>query len=250
MAFDLTDKTSNGNDLTNNSVAEYTASLPFAACTLAADFIPASTSNFSRADTTSLSLTGNFTLETWVQFDATPEAGAAMCMMSKFAANYSYIFELRHTGGALQLWSNYSSDGSATSATGVNWTPSLSTWYHVAVTLAAATSKVNYYVDGSLQGTEQTGTLTSVFNGTQAFIMGLYNDGANDNDKLDGQMTDGRVWNVVRTQAEIDANKATHLTGSESGLVGYWPLHSLASASVPGGGLQRLFNRQNILSLI
>jgi hypothetical protein len=38
-----------------------------------------------------------------------------------------------------------------------------------------------------------------------------------------GRMYDFRVWNDVRTQAEIKANRVISLVGDEDGLEGYWP---------------------------
>ena len=41
---------------------------------------------------------------------------------------------------------------------------------------------------------------------------------------FNGCVSDCRVWNVARTPAEIQANYTNRLTGTEAGLVGYWPL--------------------------
>lgn len=41
---------------------------------------------------------------------------------------------------------------------------------------------------------------------------------------LDGDLDEVRVWNVVRTQSEIDANKDQRLNGDEAGLIAYWPM--------------------------
>ena len=35
---------------------------------------------------------------------------------------------------------------------------------------------------------------------------------------------DDRIWNVARTPEQIAANYTNRLTGTEEGLVGYWPL--------------------------
>ena len=39
-----------------------------------------------------------------------------------------------------------------------------------------------------------------------------------------GHMADVRIWNYVRSQEEIQADRFRRLNGDESGLVGYWPL--------------------------
>jgi len=43
---------------------------------------------------------------------------------------------------------------------------------------------------------------------------------------FDGLIDDVRVWNVERTATEIADNYNKELTGSETGLVGYWKLNS------------------------
>lgn len=234
MALDLTDKTANGNNLTNNGAAEYTTSLPFAGCTTAAEFVASETDYMYVNDTASLSLTGDFTLETWARFTTTPGSGA-YTLLSKFndvgGAFYTYIWQLRKNA-SLQTWMNYSADGASTSPQGVNWTPSTSTWYHMALTFKASTKKINFYINGSLQGTEQTGAYGSIYDNSKPFTIGAWDIDGTVADKMNGQMTDMRVWNVVRTATEINNNKAVHLTGSESGLVAYWPMHSLVTASV------------------
>jgi hypothetical protein len=48
--------------------------------------------------------------------------------------------------------------------------------------------------------------------------------GGNSNDKryYRGVIDEVRVWNVVRTAAQLDANKNRRLAGNEAGLVAYW----------------------------
>ena len=40
-----------------------------------------------------------------------------------------------------------------------------------------------------------------------------------------GTIDEGRIWNVARSQLEIQANMNRSLAGNEAGLVGYWPLN-------------------------
>ena len=40
----------------------------------------------------------------------------------------------------------------------------------------------------------------------------------------DGEISDARIWNIARTQSEIQADMHKRLTGNEPGLVGYWPM--------------------------
>lgn len=237
MALDLNDKTSNGNTLTtNNAVGEFISSFPFVACTEVAEFTAASNSYLKRADTASLSITGDFTFELWARFKTLPSSGGAMTLIAKFddsvSAKYDYIWQLRDFGGVPQSWLNYSNLGNNPVPVGVNWTPTTNTFYHMAITFLASTKKINFYIDGSLQGTEQTGAYTSIKDDNNDFVLGAWNPSqATANDLLNGELTEIRIWNVVRTPTEINTNKALHLAGNESGLVAYWPFQSLASAT-------------------
>jgi len=235
MALDLNDKTSNGNNFTtNNNVTEYTTDFPFASCTEVAEFTLANSSYLSLNDTASLSLTSDFTFEVWARFKNTPSNGNAYTLISKFndigTPNYTYIWQLRNTG-SLQTWMNYSADGSSTGPVGVNWTPTTLTWYHMALTFKASTKKLNFYINGSQQGTEQTGSFGSIFDNNKPFSLGAWDVDGTLSDKSDMQLTEVRIWNIVRTQTEISNNKDAHLTGSETGLVSYWPFQALS-----GGG--------------
>jgi photosystem II stability/assembly factor-like uncharacterized protein len=42
---------------------------------------------------------------------------------------------------------------------------------------------------------------------------------------FEGAIDEVRIWNVARTQEEIQAKMYTHLNGTEEGLVGYWPFN-------------------------
>ena len=44
----------------------------------------------------------------------------------------------------------------------------------------------------------------------------------NSNYRFDGNLDEIRVWDVARTQAEIQSNMGIQLSGSEQGLIGYW----------------------------
>lgn len=93
-------------------------------------------------------------------------------------------------------------------------------WFHVAGTYDGSAMKV--YLNGTLVGTTTvSGTLgtTSI-----AIFIGRFNDGANGS--IDCKIDDVRVWNVARTQSEIDSNKSTELVGNETGLILYSKLNN------------------------
>ena len=103
-------------------------------------------------------------------------------------------------------------------------------WHHVAFsfdgTQANAANRYIVHIDGvsvPLSGTQ--GIPTSVNPVPPlAFILGNY-PGATGS-SFDGQMDEVRVWDHVRTTAQITSNKNMTLTGSEPGLLRYYDFNS------------------------
>src|SRR5205823_3655540 len=91
-------------------------------------------------------------------------------------------------------------------------------WHHVAGTFRASTVQLTLYLDGTQVAT-QTFATASLGN-TSPVDIGR-NGGPTANFWL-GKLDDVRVWNVVRTAAQIQANLQTELAGSPAGLVGNW----------------------------
>jgi hypothetical protein len=92
-------------------------------------------------------------------------------------------------------------------------------WVHLAFVFRQTTGNViDYYKDGVLI-TTSTGTALSDAAWTE-FRLGDLNKG--DAGRYDGAMDEFRIWNVARTQAQIQANMNNGLAGNEAGLVGYW----------------------------
>jgi len=95
--------------------------------------------------------------------------------------------------------------------------PAENTWYHIAVVYDQR--EVRTYLDGALVHTR-----TEVaFNGNNpnGFTIGR---GLRGGRWLDGSTRDHRLWNVARSEVELRLNKDQSLTGSEPGLVAWWPL--------------------------
>ncbi|MCD4694381.1 LamG domain-containing protein [bacterium] len=172
---------------------------------------------------TGLDITGDATFEGWINFESIRSTNAICGKYdSAGAEERSYRFDYKGITNN-KLYFLLSSDGTLQnySAAVVEWSPSVGTSYHVAVTFNASTREVKFYVDGSQQGATQFVTKDSIYNGAANFELGSWQNGTN---PFDGRIDDFRVWNVVRTEAQINDNKDVELTGSETGLVGYWKL--------------------------
>lgn len=203
-----------------------TALAPFDAISHVAGFTAASSMSLSANDSASLSITGNMTIELWVNLDSLPSSTNRMAFVAKYVGTgnqRSFQARFFNNSGTYQLEFVNSAAGSGDVVTvAVNWTPSIGTWYHLAFVYTAAAGSCKFYVNGVQQGTTQTGLNTSLFDSTAPLELGI-TDG---NAPLDGKLADIRVWNTARTAAQIANFAGSQLQGSETGLVAYYPLQS------------------------
>ncbi|BAY25488.1 hypothetical protein NIES2100_52940 [Calothrix sp. NIES-2100] len=100
-------------------------------------------------------------------------------------------------------------------------------WMHLAATIdKSGIGKL--YKNGQLIQSGQL-QLPETINRTQNYIgkSNWSNDGY-----FDGQMSEIRVWNVARSQEQIQQQMHSRLIGNEVSLVGYWPLNEGAGTTV------------------
>ena len=104
-------------------------------------------------------------------------------------------------------------------------------WHHIAATYTSSTGTVSLYVDGvfvnsatnaNIGATSATHSPTiPIFIGSDA---GQTIQSATDRN-FQGSISDVRIWNVVRSAADISNNYRRRLIGNETGLVGYLELN-------------------------
>jgi hypothetical protein len=106
----------------------------------------------------------------------------------------------------------------------VNWVPQLNTWYHVAVVYSTQ-GTARFYVNGDLVGVQE-GLPNSINDSSAPLLVGQYGNSIASGDTngyyVDGLIDDVRIYNVARTQEQIQSDYKKELTGKESGLVAYW----------------------------
>ncbi|NET60261.1 MAG: Dyp-type peroxidase [Symploca sp. SIO2E6] len=96
-------------------------------------------------------------------------------------------------------------------------------WHHLAVVLDG-NNDASFYVDGELKQ-RISGTAPADNNQSPCKIgVGQRNHTCDPIEYWKGNLSDIRLWNCIRSEAEIEANMNQRLTGEEAGLVGYWPL--------------------------
>ncbi|NPD84543.1 T9SS type A sorting domain-containing protein [Lentimicrobium sp. L6] len=93
-------------------------------------------------------------------------------------------------------------------------------WYHVAGVYTGTQVKV--YINGVLIGAEDAiGSLTP----GEGVVVNIGENPTWTGRYFNGMIDEVRIWEVARTDAEIQASMSTELTGSEAGLVAYYPMN-------------------------
>jgi hypothetical protein len=104
-------------------------------------------------------------------------------------------------------------------------------WHHIAASYNSSNGAIRMYIDGVLVVSVThgyPGILKDYGNWNAPIIIGSDYGGVYENQtdrQFRGSLSDIRVWNVVRSAADISANFRQRLVGNETGLVGYWKLH-------------------------
>jgi hypothetical protein len=176
-------------------------------------------------DSTSLSITGDLTLQCWVNFTTLPTAGNQMSIIQKATSvgnQWSYAFQIFNTAGTYSLNGVTSADGNATTDVSVTWTPSIATWYHLAMVVTVGV-KTQFFVAGVQQGANQAGP-ASIFDGTSVLRLGA---NQTPSQFLNGKIDDVRVYSVARTAANIASDMSKQIPPSTANLNAYWRLNNL-----------------------
>jgi hypothetical protein len=190
----------------------------------AQNFLNFDGSNDHVISTNAVTINNSFTAEAWFYAQGTQNCRSVFSFESGFNRESFQVCVL-NDNRIVFLIQGASSGISKTFVT--NNTISNDTWYHVALTYDG--SNLRLYLDGVEQTNFTTLFNTPVnFNYTRRFVVG---DGRGANspgsdEPFRGNIDDARLWNVVRTEAEIAANKDAELTGNEPGLLIYWPFNN------------------------
>jgi len=183
------------------------------------------TNDYVRTDS-NLALGGNVTYEAWIKTTAT---GDWRGIVTTQANSFEHFLQMA-TNNAGYLRAEVS-NGTFT----FYWVDATTTpindgnWHHVAVTYATASETFHLYVDGVDQAFtvgNHDGAITDL-NINGPILIGQEREL---NAPLNATIDEVRIWNVVRSQAEIQANKNNELS-PQAGLVAYYRFNQ----GVPGG---------------
>ncbi|WP_304237102.1 LamG domain-containing protein [Jiulongibacter sediminis] len=164
----------------------------------------------------SLNLSSSFTLEAWVNY-----SGENVAIIDK--GNYDYLWMLNANGNSNKL--GYFERG-------IGWKYSNdavpeNTWTHVAVTLQSGI--IRFYINGVESG---YGFLGSAFQDNLPMNIGRQQPSYCQCNHFNGSMDELRLWNVAKSQAEIQASMKTGVAHNSAGLVAYYKFNEASGNTI------------------
>ncbi|OQX75930.1 MAG: hypothetical protein B6D61_09585, partial [Bacteroidetes bacterium 4484_249] len=134
-----------------------------------------------------------------------------------FGKNYrQYQLTLETNNNRFGMYKGY--DGSNYQHWYGYYTFNTNEWYHLAVSWTGNT--ITFFVNGQQVNQYTDANSNSIPTNGYNFQIGRRAD--ENNYYLNGEIDEVRVWDITRTEAEIQSTMYTSLAGNETGLAGYW----------------------------
>jgi hypothetical protein len=169
-----------------------------------------------------------YTMEAWIKIAERPaqyagliyhRTSASIGAGVQFAANW----QMNNTPNSLRVNNNISGDYGL-----ISDTITLNEWHHFAVVVTETGRTC--YVDGS-KSAQSIAIAPYDFSVDNLWIGRDSANATNDNRAFKGLIDEVRIWNVAKTATELANDKYRTLTGSETGLVGYWNFNDSAAVA-------------------
>lgn len=152
-----------------------------------------------------------YTLEAWIKTNSGDD-DCIICQYYGGLVDGRFQFEIRDD--KLNWWKGTTIFGTDTSIFS-NTTITDGLWHHVAASRDAS-GIVTLFVDGNLEG---TGSDPLPFYPINTHLGGRI---ASNSGYFGGDLDEVRIWDIVRSQADIQSTMWAELTGNESGLIAYY----------------------------
>lgn len=250
--YSTNDYSPNGNNLTAVSTTSST-NVPYPSLDFSTNF--GGSSYLSAAYSSTISNFTQISLEGWYYFTTlASESGNQIVMVNKAGTNgglqSSYMVRAWPGGSGYPtdgIWFIYwDASSNNTSFYTTSYAVPKNTWVHLAITVDAAAQTCQMYVNGSAVAVTQGSAGATTINATTNDLwFGDYQVGGL---SFLGNMADIRIWNTVRSASEVSSNYNQRLAGSETGLMGYFPM-SDPPAPIPVDKFSDNFNRADSASL-
>ena len=181
---------------------------------------PGNTLNFDGANdyvtvSSGVYFNGNLTIEAWVNVNNNFGSYSRIIDYANGGLNDNVYLSI-NSGIPNFVVANGTTQSSGLSAGN---TLTINKWNHIAVTLSGTTASI--YINGVLENSASNFLVPTTITRTNCSI-GKSNWSGGNYDLLNGSMDELRIWNVARTQSEIQAAMYSELAGTETGLLDYY----------------------------
>ncbi|GET43657.1 LamG-like jellyroll fold domain-containing protein [Microseira wollei] len=185
-------------------------------------------------------ISNQITVEAWVYSNPLLQASDYRGIITNVFTNTgSLTFELCLCTSDHKLFAGFYKDSSWYSQQADSSFP-INQWVHVAACYDGRRIKI--YQNGSLIKQSTQDLNVSLPLNTNQWWIGRRHDLGNPSDMWNGKISDVRIWKVARTQAEIQANMSSRLTGTETNLVAYYRLDEITTEGTTKKVLDRTAN--------
>ena len=178
------------------------------------------------ANQTGLAITGDITIEAWINLESMPSTLATNenVVTKRGSAVIGYQLDIisSYNDGTLRFiyWDNSSNSSQIRTSSAFLTSSELGDWIHLAIAVDVSAHTASFYKNGSsVSSTVDSTNASSIGSDSTEFRIGALGNNSN---YFDGKIDDVRVYNTIRSGADIADDYNCSLAGSESNLQGYW----------------------------
>ena len=175
-----------------------------------------------------------FTIEAWFMPDT---MSVKQNLIGKWGNNANQEYKLYIAANTIRLDLKDSTRQAIVSAYTMGSQASLvGSWHHLGVTYdgrggAAAAGGITFYIDGVSVPLTRTNSASYVAMVDSAATLQIGRESAQFKQYFGG-LDEIRIWNVLRTQSQIQSRRFSEVAGTEPGLVAYWKMNEAAGSSL------------------
>jgi hypothetical protein len=160
----------------------------------------------------------DMTIEAWIKPSSIPGGDCEIVSWGN-SSGATRAVEFRMSGGKIEFGIN---DASWDSRKTTNTQFTANNWTHCDVVKSVSSNYIKFYVNGSL--VESFSNIYKNYD-VNRFEIGALLLFSNQTNFFPGNIDDVRIWNVAKSDSEINSNFNSELTGSESNLVTYYNMN-------------------------